>query len=160
MNSITRLFFYASLFVISAVIALNTAHAEEIPLNIGSKLELFVDCYMIERMEGTELKLHTPCLAGTALIFDKPWEGAFCGYVTVIKDGEKYRMYYRGLPVSGKDGTNTEVTCYAESDDGMNFTKPNIGIYEVNGTKDNNVVLSGFAPCSHNFCPFLDGNIE
>ena len=90
------------------------------------------------------------------LCFDEPWEGAFCGYVTVLADGEKYRMYYRGLPAAGKDGSEAEVTCYAESPDGIHWEKPALGLFEVRGTRKNNVILHGSAPASHNFSPFLD----
>jgi len=132
------------------------AETEETPLDIGSRLEPFVDHYLIDGLDGTSLRLHTPVRKGVALRFDKPWEGAFCGYCTVIEDGGLYRMYYRGLPKAGKDGTDTEVTCYAESVDGITWTKPDLEIYEVNGTRKNNVVLAGQAPFSHNFSPFLD----
>jgi hypothetical protein len=91
-----------------------------------------------------------------ALEFDKPWEGAFCGYPPVIHDGEVYRLYYRGLPNAGADGSVNESTCYAESQDGIHWTKPNLGLFEVNGTRDNNCVLYHAAPFSHNFSPFLD----
>jgi len=124
--------------------------------NIGSRLELFVDDYLIEKLTGATLKLHPPRDAGVVLKFDKPWEGGFCGYATVIKDGEIYRLYYRGLPSAGKDGSNAEVTCYAESKDGVNWTKQSLGLFEVNGTRENNVILAGMAPFSHNFCPMLD----
>jgi hypothetical protein len=65
-------------------------------------------------------------------------------------------MYYRGLPASGKDGSEAEVTCYAESPDGLRWEKPELGLFEVRGTRKNNVVLAGSAPASHNFSPFLD----
>ena len=35
---------------------------------------------------------------GPVLKFDESWEGPFCGYCTVIRDRDKYRFYYRGLP--------------------------------------------------------------
>ncbi len=123
---------------------------------LDSKLELFVDNYLIDRMENTQLRLREPHPAGIVLKFDKPWEGRYTGYVTIIKDGALYRMYYRGLPVSRSDGSNNEVTCYAESADGVTWSKPNLKLYEVHGTRENNVILKGMAPCSHNFCPFLD----
>ncbi|MBI2925837.1 MAG: hypothetical protein HYY24_09060 [Verrucomicrobia bacterium] len=125
-------------------------------LDIGSRLEPFVDHFLIDRLEGTTLKLHEPQPAGVVLKFDQPWEGIHCGYVTVIKDGEVYRLYYRGLPKSGRDGSEDEVTCYAESQDGIKWRKPNLALFEVSGTRENNVILHGFAPASHNFCPFLD----
>ena len=55
-----------------------------------------------------------------------------------------------------EDGTNAEVTCYAESVDGIHWTKPKLGLFEVAGSKENNVVLAGMAPSSHNFTPLLD----
>jgi hypothetical protein len=59
---------------------------------------------------------------------------------------------------AGADGRNTEVTCYAESDDGIHWRKPELGIYEVNGSKKNNIILAHAAPVTHNFSPFIDQN--
>lgn len=75
-----------------------------------------------------------------------------------MHDEGRLRAYYRGRPIAGRDGTDDEVTCYAESSDGVNWTKPDLGIYEIHGSRENNVVLSGETPASHNFCPFLDSN--
>ena len=125
-------------------------------IELGTRLELFADDFLIDRLDGTALKLHEPVPAGVALRFDRPWEGAFSAYVTVLKDGNLFRMYYRGLPMGGHDGTDDEVTCYAESSDGITWTKPNLGLFAVRGTRDNNVVLGGQAPLSHNFSPLLD----
>jgi hypothetical protein len=123
---------------------------------LGSRLELFVDDLLIGRLQGCSLKLHEPQPANVALRFDAPWEGSFCAYVTVLHDGGLFRCYYRGMPVDGRDGSDPEVTCYAESRDGVTFTKPALGLFEVNGTRSNNVVLARRAPFSHNFAPFLD----
>ena len=132
--------------------------AAQQPLDIGNRRELFVDRYIIERLENVALTLHYPRNEGKVIAFDKPWEGAFCGYGTVIKDGSVFRMYYRGVPQAGGDGNANEVTCYAESVDGINWSKPELGLYEVRGSKANNVVLANAAPVTHNFCPFLDTN--
>jgi hypothetical protein len=67
-----------------------------------------------------------------------------------------FRLYYRGLPTAGSDGSRREVTCYAESADGRGWTKPRLGLFEVDGTRDNNVILADAAPATHNFSPFLD----
>lgn len=125
-------------------------------INLKSHRELFVDYFLIDRMEETRLVLHEPRDEGSVLKFDKPWEGPFCGYSTVINDGEKYQLYYRGVPTAGTDGNSNETTCYAESKDGIHWLKPELGIFEVNGTRKNNVVLANAAPVTHNFCPFLD----
>ncbi|MDH7504497.1 MAG: hypothetical protein QHJ82_17540, partial [Verrucomicrobiota bacterium] len=63
----------------------------------------------------------------------------FCGYPTVIMDQGRYRLYYRGLPTAGKDGSSAEVTCLAESSDGIHWEKPCLGLFEVSGSNSNNV---------------------
>lgn len=133
-----------------------TAAAAEPTIEIGNRLEPFVDRFLIESLDGASLRLHTPRSAENVLNFDAPWEGKYCGYVTVFRDGDLFRMYYRGLPIAGRDGSDNEVTCYAESRDGIQWTKPNLGLHEVDGTRDNNVILKNAAPFSHNFAPFLD----
>jgi hypothetical protein len=121
-----------------------------------SRRELFIDGHLIQRLDDAELRLHEPCRAGTAIDFDRPWEGPFCGYVTVLRDGDRFRMYYRGMSRAGSDGTAGEVTCYAESPDGIHWAKPLLGICEIDGSHANNVVLKDHTPASHNFSPFVD----
>jgi len=132
------------------------AFAGEAPVEIGARRELFVDGHLIDQMTNARLVLARPHDEGEVLKFDKPWEGLFCGYCTVLHDGEKYRVYYRGMHAAGADGSADECTCYAESNDGIHWTKPNLGLFEMNGTRDNNVVLTQAAPVTHNFSPFLD----
>ncbi len=134
--------------------------SENNAINIGSRLELFVDDFLIDRMDGTNLTMHHPQRAGVAITLDKPWEGIVSGYFTVIHDGDKYRMYYRGRPnIARADGSKEaqEVTCYAESLDGIKWTKPSLGLFEINGSRDNNVILGyEYLPATHNIAPFLD----
>lgn len=158
MKQIKALLFLAGFLVILLSASQIIKNQDNNVIRLDSKRELFVDHFLIDRMEGTRLVMHHPHDEGITMKFDKPWEGAFCGYVTVIKDGDLYRAYFRGLPESGKDGSSSEVTCYAESSDGIHWKKPELGIFEVNGTKQNNVILADAAPVTHNFAPFLDSN--
>ena len=125
-------------------------------IDIASRRELFIDNYLIDRLEGVRLVLHHPHDEGPVLKFDEPWEGPFCGYCTVIRDGDKYRFYYRGLPEAGRDGSERQVTCYAESPDGINIFKPRLNLFAVKGSTANNVILADAAPVNHNFSPLLD----
>ena len=127
-------------------------------IQMGDKREIFVDHYLIDKMDGIQMIKHTPHDEGAVLNFDKPWEGVFCGYCTVIKNENLFRVYYRGLPTNGKDGTNIETTCIADSKDGIHWEKPIVKIYKIGGSLKNNVILANEAPSSHNFCPFLDKN--
>jgi hypothetical protein len=127
-----------------------TASEPAVP-HLGNRLELFVDANRIEKLNGVSLNLHSPKRMEAALKFNKPWEGLGSAYVTVFKDGDIYRMYYRGWA----NLTKVEMTCYAESKDGILWTKPNLGLFEFNGSKENNIVWKkGFG--SHNFTPFKD----
>ena len=56
------------------------------PMDIGSRRELFVDKHLIDRLTGARLELHHPQPAGVALKLDKPWEGGFSLYGSVLKD--------------------------------------------------------------------------
>ena len=139
-------------------------------LDIRSRLELFVDDYLIGSMEGVNLMLQEPQSAGKVLSFDKPWEGSTSAYHTVFKDGDLYRMYYRGsshagypIPSLSEPGVeiipeHTEVACYIESRDGLTWTRPNLGLIEFEGSKENNIIWDDQGDGGHNFAPFKDGN--
>lgn len=132
------------------------------PIPIGSRRELFVDTLLIASMTGSaRLRMHHPIPREVAIVHDAPWEGTGSGYHTVFQDGDLYRMYYRGwhLDVSdGKLSTNRHKPyyCYAESTDGIHWTRPELGIVEFEGSKKNNIILDGVGV--HNFTPFKDEN--
>jgi hypothetical protein len=147
------------------VIAVDVRIAEEegamptaLGYDLGSRLELFVDDYLIETMAGTTLRLHEPRREEIAVTLDAPWEGDTSHYVTVFKDGDRYRMYYRGSVevTTATTPVHEELCAYAESPDGRQWTKPNLGLYEFNGNRDNAIVYMGRA--RHNFTPFKDAN--
>ena len=46
--------------------------------DIGSRLEPFVDDWLIEKMDGVQLQLHHPTPGEVAIVFDKSWEGNTC----------------------------------------------------------------------------------
>ena len=127
--------------------------AEETVRDIGSRLQPFVDRHLIAALHGCSLVMHHPHPEGVALAFDAPWEGRFAGCISVLHDGDLYRMYYRGKPDATPDGQD-EVTCYAESSDGRTFHKPHLNLSPAG----HNVILDGTSAVGHNFAPFIDTN--
>jgi hypothetical protein len=120
-----------------------TTASRDLPTTIGSRLQLFVDEALIAGMRGVSLRLHRPSMAEVVLSFDRPWEGPGNHYVTVFKDGPLYRMYYRCVIGSNlsSDGTGWVMhTCYAESKDGIHWERPNLGLFEFEGNKQNNIL--------------------
>jgi hypothetical protein len=127
-------------------------------VEIGNRRELFVDDYLIDRLQGAELKMHRPAPQEVVLVCDAPWEGNTSAYYTLFADGERFRMYYRGSHVEEKTKkeTHPQFTCYAESKDGIRWEKPKLGLFEFMGSKENNIVWAGEG--THNFAPFKDSN--
>ena len=156
-------------------------------IDLGSRLELFVDHYLIERMTGAEHRLHSPQKLPKA----KSPLPANRHYITVLKDGDLFRAYWRGSnPDYGgaqkwfsehpdevafyaeRTGMNPkkilegqwfagnpgEHVRYAESHDGHEWIFPKLGLHEIGGNKQNNVLLNKMPPLLTNFAPFIDRN--
>lgn len=120
--------------------------AQQSAVDIASRRELFVDDYLIDKLDGAELRLHHPTPQEIAIVHDEPWEGSGSGYHSVFRDGDRYRMYYKAWQLTVTDGKLVEphalVACYAESDDGVHWKKPSLGLVEFEGSKDNNIILA------------------
>lgn len=147
------------LFVLCCASSSHLSAAE--PLAIGSRLELFVDAFLIAETSGdVHHQLHQPTPHEVVLVTDAPWEGNTSAYYTMFQDGDLYRMYYRGSHADEKTTSplHPEVTCYAESRDGIHWTKPKLGIVQYEGSNANNIILEGLG--SHCFVAFKDENPE
>ena len=130
-------------------------------VDIGSRRELFVDDLLIGKLDGTRLKMHEP--HKLRRMPPRP----FGHYATVLNDGERLRLYYRGDKVPGahwRDGWGKyhegEVTLYAESSDGgIHWTTPDLGIHIVTEMPKGNVVVDMSDDtflATHNFTPLID----
>ena len=107
---------------------------ELIPINVGR--QLFVDDFLIKSTNLVSV-YHTPEYSSKNPVLkpDREWESNSGGpYAAPFSDGiwfdeksQKFKMWYlAGAP--GK-GLRSYYTCYAESDNGINWLKPNLGIY-------------------------------
>ena len=119
------------------------------PIHIGSRLELFVDDYLIDTMAGARLTLHQPVAREIALDHNAvPWEGNTSLFHTVFQDGPLYRMYYRGTQCEPTEDPAkpppivSSFFCYAESDDGVHWRRPELGLVEFQGSSKNNILWS------------------
>ena len=152
-----------ALLLLSSLTALSAAE----PIEIGSQRELFVDASLVEKLDNAKLTLHHPQPRDLAIRFDQPWEGNTSGYPTVMRDGDLFRMIYRGHRMVWDSGklqmSHSPVVCYAESRDGITWTKPALRKFpllgkmakQVSDPLANNIVWPG-SPYSGTFVPFLD----
>lgn len=90
---------------------------------------------------GVRLRTGRPRLSEQPIIVaDKPTDGIYIGaYSTLLRDGGKFRLWYESY-LTLKSDAGAQI-CYAESEDGFTWTKPNVGIFEYHGSKNNNVVF-------------------
>ena len=145
---------YSFLVAVAALSAGASVRAAE-PVELKNRRELFVDDFLVRETSGLERRLGVPQFAGMALRLDQPWEGRWGAYISVVSDGQKFQMYYRGGFGAAKNG---DLTCYAESVDGRLWTRPNVGRFTVGGRTDNNIVMPIGEPtwATHNFTVWYD----
>ncbi len=124
------------------ILALATTSAQSAnPIDLGSRLEPLVDRFLIQTLKGkARLQLHKPQRREVVLVHDVPWEGNLTAHHTLFRDGDIYRMYYGGRHYEPGKQVRHVLVSYAESRDGLRWTRPKLGLYEYEGSKENNIV--------------------
>ena len=118
-------------FLVLVVIPPALAAGSDI-LRIGSRRELFVDRFLVEKLQGVRFQLHNPRPAEKAVTLDRPWEKSINNGVSVIKDESRFLLYYSA-------GNRLAV---AESQNGVHWNKPRLGLIEFDGDRNNNLVAT------------------
>ncbi|MCC7085877.1 MAG: hypothetical protein IT427_12820, partial [Pirellulales bacterium] len=105
-----------------------------------------MDDHLIDTMTNAKLTLHNPVAREVVIRHDAAWEGNTSTGHTIFQDGAKYRMYYRGTwhgqENRPKGAKLPGYLCYAESEDGIHWKKPELGLVEFAGSKSNNILWS------------------
>jgi hypothetical protein len=76
---------------------------------------------------------------------DQPWE-AMLGWTSVYRDPQtaKHQLWYQAYQERRtEDKVLKNTVCYAESDDGITWTKPKLGLFPFYEIQDTNIVLLG-----------------
>lgn len=106
-------------------------------------LHLFVDDLEVDASWNVtptigrpERRSHDPIMTA-----DRPWEGRGVGMdLSILKDETTggFRMWYRSFDYDSPTGDQVLLN-YAESDDGINWNKPDLGQIEFGGNTNNNI---------------------
>ena len=116
------------------------------PIRVGTEKQLFVDGVVLERMEGVQRNFHQVAKHpdNPLVVPEKPWEVGgkwFVPYEVVReKPGEKLRIWYGSYRRSENKLT---YTCVVESEDGLEWRRPQYGLFDFEGSKENNIVWEG-----------------
>jgi len=114
----------------------------------GRVLLLAIDDQSLRDRENLELTLSQPEVRQAPVLtpergnLSAPDSMASHFYGTVLQDQGRYRMWYYSVSLRKKPADLQQgPVCYAESADGVHWTKPNLGQVEIGGSKDNNAIL-------------------
>ena len=61
-------------------------------------------------------------------------------YGTVLRDGDQFRMWYYSVGCGSGEELRLGPVCYAQSEDGIHWTKPKLGQVSIEGSRDNNAL--------------------
>ncbi len=112
------------------------------PRHVGGDKQLFIDHCFIETKENVTLVVNPPIKRpGAILHSDKPWDAFRLTYFSVAEDEGVYKMWYQAYDADQWSRGSKSRLCYAVSQDGLNWEKPNVGLVEYQGSKDNNILL-------------------
>ena len=104
--------------------------------------QLFIDDYFIESLTGARRVLNPPHKLTVdeplPITFDRPWDSQSAQPGRVIYDARnrRFRMYYRAWT-----GEQTFL-CALDSDDGMHWERPELGLVEFDGSTRNNITTA------------------
>jgi len=135
---------------IAAVVAVigDACIRAESPIDVGSRKQLFVDELFFAVSKGITLKIQPPRKTGEIVLRpEHPWESATINWFNVMQDSgridekAKYRMWYEAYDVDGWPTGDDTSFCYAESRDGMHWTKPELGLFSYQGNARNNILF-------------------
>ncbi len=126
------------LALLTLILTSPSLYADDLIAGTPPFRRLFLDAMVTEESQGLTRVFHSAQkYSGNPVIAkDKAWEGwGPYLYGTVMWDEGKLKMWYQCI-----GGPKGGFVCYAESADGITWTKPNLGLVEYEGSKANNIV--------------------
>ena len=121
------------------------------PLCLREGGQLLLDDTLVEDRWRLRRVIHCPEKhpRNPVVTVDKPWEGDYITYPMVIWDDamNKFRMWYTTAAWGDYERTAGVRHClaYAESDDGINWEKPQLDLCPINGAKTNVLYTGTFS---------------
>jgi len=133
-------------------------------VKIGPARQLFVDDYLIASAKNVQRTVHeAEKYAGNPIIVpDRPWEkntpareGVLYHYTHRDEATGKFRMWYCAHQAYELPSGERVVypSCYAESDDGIDWVKPQLGLHEFDGSTANNIIIPEGSLCGMIYKP-------
>ncbi len=113
-------------------------------VDVGGQKQLFVgpwaedgrDAHLVESMKNVRMRMHESYVTGETI--PAPGRGF------MLYEEGRFRLYYLSPGVDcahAFEKVNCYLMRYAESEDGTHWRKPRLGLYEWQGSRDNNILF-------------------
>jgi len=113
-------------------------------IDIAADKQLFIDNLWFFEQHGMRLTVNPPIKDKIVLSPGKVWDNLSCGaYSTILEHDGKYKMWYDGISDIDDNLPQYRNICYAESEDGIHWDRPDVNLYTWQGQKKNNIVMPG-----------------
>ncbi|MFM8220429.1 MAG: hypothetical protein ACKOJF_16060, partial [Planctomycetaceae bacterium] len=146
-----------------AALCLSPIHAAPpAPRDTGLEPVLLLTPGVVAQVDRAALTLHPPRKTGERLLESSlPWENATLNWFSILREGDRFRLWYECYDVAGWPTPDDTSFCYAESTDGLNWTRPQLGLTEYQGSTANNILFRQIGTGAHRSrvhgtCVFLD----
>ncbi len=118
------------------------------PIDVGSDRQLILDGLFLAESRGVRLRVQPPRKTGDVILKrDREWESASLNWFNVVQDRgrvdrkARFRMWYEAYDIDGWPTADDTSFCYAESRDGIRWTKPELQMFSYKGSKRNNILF-------------------
>ena len=118
------------------------------PIALTNRKQLFIDSRWFAKSHGVALRVNPPTKADMVFVPERPWEGTISPYSNIVEHEGIYKMWYLAhrVDASNKKPGDAVCTCYAESTNGIDWERPNLGLFSFEGVADTNIVMPGASP--------------
>ena len=113
-------------------------------IEVSNRKQLFIDKKWFASEQGMTLTMNPPDKREIVIEPAHPWDAhAIYAYSTILEHEGKYMMWYDASSDISSKPNHYRGICYAESEDGLTWTRPDVNLYEWEGIKENNLVMPG-----------------
>jgi hypothetical protein len=98
---------------------------------------------------GVKLSMQQAELSEPVMRRERRWEAGNLHHPALIQEGGRIRMWYMAfasrddpwVKAGNIPGKAPTLWCYAESTDGYHWERPNLGLFEFDGSRENNILF-------------------
>jgi hypothetical protein len=159
----------AQVCILFIVLSPALSKAQKKPYGVGSEKQLFIDESLIGSKSNVILTMNPPVKTMERnVVAEHPWEELGLGWFSVLEVNGSYKMWYACSSIDQSSQREPGVQegqrsardlCYATSADGIKWHKPELGLIDFRGSRQNNIVMKNVFGAAFLDPRKIDGNL-